>query len=364
MVFEIDAAFRHCITGWIAPTQSTAPVSLDIRIDGRDAGSVVADRPCPDLPCPDLPYPDSPAPGLGAAGRSGFRVSEAEIPGLTAAEEVEIRCGGLRIYRSLRVARTCSERLFFMHIPKTGGTSMNAMLASTFENSFDHLEGQEPDALRSIFALRHPPSLFLSGHILFSSVATLLDTIPTRLATLVREPVDHLVSHVSWLFRIGQDPALLAVHHPLVQEAALRIGAMDPSSESSVQAWLDTFTPTDRELFFNTQTRYLGAGSAGEMMTADRLQAARDNLSRFDVVGRLEAPELFVRRMERVLGATLGPIPHFRANPDVERFRVLSRHRDRLAPLIELDEVVYADVMSAESLGRRLIRGWRRAIQR
>jgi hypothetical protein len=354
MVFEIDAASRHSITGWIAQAQPAEPVSLDIRINGVDAGTVMADGRRMDA----SGLPDTSLPACG------FRVSEAEFPGLAVAEEVEIRCAGLRIYRSLRVARTCRERLFFMHIPKTGGTSMNAMLAATFENAFDHLEGQPPDALRSILALRHPSSIFFSGHLLFSSVAASLESVPTRLATLVREPIDHLVSHIAWLYRIGRDPALLAVHHPLIQAAALRIVALDPTSEASVASWLESFTPTDRELFFNTQTRYLGSSNPGEPVTTDFLQVARDTMRRFDVVGRLEAPELFVRRMERVLGADLGPIPHIRANPDVERFRVLARHRDRLAEFIALDEVIYADAVAAEGLGRRLIHGWRRAASR
>lgn len=179
--------------------------------------------------------------------------------------------------------------IVFVHVPKTAGSSVNAMLRSVFPDGRDHLEHvlDQPDLARPVLnRLR-----WVSGHFdlsTFLAAARPLTARPFRFFSAVRDPDAQVMSHYNWLIEIhARGPAVFEAHPPHIRAISEAIRATDHSDPEAVAARLGEFPA----LFLNLQSRLLlGAGFRWDD------GALLDRLDRYEFIAtETMIPELLFR---------------------------------------------------------------------
>jgi hypothetical protein len=131
---------------------------------------------------------------------------------------------------------TDKDLLYYLHIPKTAGTSFTDVLSANFkadESSFSEFIAN---------FLKHPPEVIakyraMSGHF-FYNVDTFTHRTPTYI-TILRDPVERTISNYAYIRRIPVHYA-----HDIVKSQSLLEFATDPRT---------------KPLYANSQTRYIAA---------------------------------------------------------------------------------------------------------
>lgn len=189
--------------------------------------------------------------------------------------------------RWLRRQMNRRQKVFFMHIPKTAGTSFNS-LAGTLYRSGDiltHIESYSRDDFPEIAA----KYTFISGHLRIGEVKTFFPSDHFQLYALIREPYAHLHSHFNWLRSIGADKnsAFYKTHHHLFKDIADQFGTRSSLCLDDLQTIVDNLTGVLREIVDNSQTRHFLDNSPEEISASDCSEAIK-NLNLFKRVGLTE----------------------------------------------------------------------------
>lgn len=94
------------------------------------------------------------------------------------------------------------NHLFFLHIPKTAGTTLNAVLDDNFEPSsvFDVYTDDQREQLRRTTYAELAKYNLVRGHVFVADFADILDgPIPFNVFTFLRDPVERVVSEYHFL---------------------------------------------------------------------------------------------------------------------------------------------------------------------
>lgn len=206
------------------------------------------------------------------------------------------------------LARPSRAKCCFVHIPKCAGNSIaSALIAKTPINACngwidtvasrnaaaiaatgapdDTLYHEDGDHCAETFAVRRDLAAYhfsrgapvIAGHILFDPVLHRLHMRDYRFATMLRDPVDRMVSHYR-------------------EEMAVGIIAMP------FEAYLETSMARRHA---NTLTRYLAGIADLQVVSADAVETAKRHLDLFDVVGLMDRSDDFARDLSAALGTTI-----------------------------------------------------------
>ena len=165
----------------------------------------------------------------------------------------------------------------FVHVPKTGGSTVNRILRESLGEGRDHCEGFWSDPKQVGDAAR--ACRWLSGHLPRDEMeAALVGVSGRRLEffTVLREPAAQVASQYNWLMEIQfRGEAFFKSHPPEIQAMSREIGASRNEDVSVVIGNLRRHRP----LFLNQQSR-LVLGSGGDGVTSEseireRLRAYR-----------------------------------------------------------------------------------------
>jgi hypothetical protein len=252
--------------------------------------------------------------------------------------------GGRELIGELELADTDKQRLFFMHIAKAGGSSVNAYFSRQFapEEATRHLESDP--------AWSHDPRLleqrfFLSGHVNSVAIDRHLKLDGFRRVTVLREPLEQLVSHLAWIRRLatrGEEERYEA-HPPYVRAFADKLAATDFREPRALEALVDGLTREERGLVDNCQCRYL-TDTVPVWVQEEHVPAAIKRLEWFDHVGFVDRLDDFLAEVARAMGWPL-PVGGGRENVTREFFGLATPSADQraaLAPLTRFDEIVLA----------------------
>lgn len=163
-----------------------------------------------------------------------------------------------------------------VHVPKTAGSTINALLRRHVGTGQDHIQGvvNDPDALAALAS----ENLWIAGHVPAPRLKEALDACATKASfvTSLREPNAHVASHYNWLIEIGhKGQDFLNGHPPAIREIHQRISASDNSNPLVIIENLEK----NPGLFLNCQTSYV-VGQNHEFRDARYAEA----LDMFDAV--------------------------------------------------------------------------------
>jgi len=237
--------------------------------------------------------------------------------------------------------------LFFLHIPKTAGSSNNQFLRSLYgqSNFKDHIENDLP----RLSAGQGPPLTqdCLSGHVPLWAWHLYQGSAPYRRVTLLRDPWHRLVSHVNWVnqFNLGMR---LPKHGPGAGDLAQMVDLIaktDFSKRSDLQRIFETANALPYfSSFDNYQTRMLRIGAMDAMekpLTPKDLDIACDALTGFFHFGFCEDQPRFQAGLIAKLQLDTHPTP---ITANAARHKVLSVKNDLarsiFAPWLEFDQAL------------------------
>jgi hypothetical protein len=242
--------------------------------------------------------------------------------------------------------------LLYVHVRKTGGTSLGRVLSNRFAEHHCLRMAHRPEhAGRALDGVR-----YVSGHVDFSLLARFRQ--PPFVVTCLREPIERALSVYSYYrsYPLEHYAALLPDLGPDAYRR--RVAAMRLAREHSIDELIDRAPDVAREHLGNAQTRVL-SGRPPES-SDERLDLALAALDRCDFVGLTERLDEASRWLIRRLGwRELGPMPRV----NVSRWRL---RRDDLRPgtldalreLTALDAELYRH---AADRYERATAGWARA---
>ena len=187
-----------------------------------------------------------------------------------------------------------------VHVPKTAGSSLNAVMQQAFGNGFDHLESANLDDSEVIGRLSK--ANWISGHLSLDRMRSLIARIqidPAHLITAVREPVSHVASHYNWLIEIGRRSRQFFNGHPEAIKTMHRVIAN--SDNSNPDAIIENLSKYS-QLFLNCQSRYVlgGRWNAPDLEVNSILKAyehilTEESIPEFarSVTGKADSVEVF-----------------------------------------------------------------------
>lgn len=251
------------------------------------------------------------------------------------------------------------QRMFLVHIPKTAGSSVNAFMedclgqracASHIEGHPEWQFGTGPDI---------EDKVFLSGHVRLYDLRQKLILRNTLVATMLRDPIDQIISHIAWVRRLADpdEEERFYQHDTEIQHLATCLAELDLGSPVHLKKWASDLTDVGQSLFDNCQVRYLNDREPTDRVTQRDLQVAIENLQVFDLVGRSDRVPSFLTMVAEKMGVERFSASdvNVRENISETKYGLDCRDpgiREALESLIEFDQVLYAKVASSESVGK------------
>ncbi|AZG78084.1 sulfotransferase family 2 domain-containing protein [Methylocystis rosea] len=147
--------------------------------------------------------------------------------------------------------------VFFIHIPKTAGTSVNDLLSSLYApaETAQHIE-LHCEWHKSDFWTRFP---FVSGHVAYEVVRQFVPA-HFKIVTFLRDPLQHLMSVIRYQYAItapeGED--LFGYVSPELRSISERMHEVDFTNPGEFERWLTNVLAEGQHglnLFDNMQTR-------------------------------------------------------------------------------------------------------------
>lgn len=183
-------------------------------------------------------------------------------------------------------------RVFFMHIPKTAGTTFNTFARQCYPRSraISHIEAYDSSEYARIGA----DHTFISGHLNAGQMLRYFPPERYRYFTLMREPYAQLHSHINWLRGIGADrsSAFYQSHHGLFKQVAADIAQKSQLDPDDLQYLVERIDGVLKKLLDNNQTRYFLSAECDRPGWAD-LDQAQENMQQFELIGVTEEYERF-----------------------------------------------------------------------
>lgn len=205
------------------------------------------------------------------------------------------------------IALTKKPNLFFLHIPKTGGSSIDYAIGKHYRHSFYHIDPkasyeaahqiyhQQQSILRLREYLTYIQMLrgtqYISGHVSFGR--EIWDNFGDcyLYLTVLRNPVKRFISHFFY-------------------------NSYKESNHCQINSDLETYldSPTGKRAGCEYVKFIGGVNEQHDYRSSSSIQQAIDNLSKFQIIGFLEDLETFKTKFEAQSGCKLN-IPHRRKNP-------------------------------------------------
>jgi len=238
------------------------------------------------------------------------------------------------------------RKLFFLHVPKCGGTSLDSAISACYGSGprdragrvhLDAVAARRAAGLASVREDGFSASLqlyfmaqrdvrYISGHFQYSATAHLAFGDEWEFITMLRDPVSRWLSHYFYNRYKADD------HYKIVEDLPAFLSS--PRALRLANAFILQLTEHDVEDVL-AQPR-------------DCATAAIDNLKKFALVGCLERLDSFVSRFEARYGVKLD-VPRLQTNPAApsqQAAQINDTLRERVAEMCRADMLVYRYALS------------------
>ncbi|MEL6701253.1 MAG: hypothetical protein AAFO58_06185 [Pseudomonadota bacterium] len=237
--------------------------------------------------------------------------------------------------------------VFFLHIPKTAGSSNNQFLAQVY--GAGQVQTHVENLLPALLAGDRDPLLHpcISGHVPLWAWRLYRGADAYACVTLLRDPWARLVSHINWVARYVGDARLPpGPGGQALARVASWIQETDFEEVGSLRRFMNAVKREPHfSSFDNYQVRMLRTGRMDAMdkrMEAADVDVARSELTQFLHVGFCEDQARFQEGLLTKLGAETA-LPR-RVRTNVAQIRALEMGntlaREVFAPWIEMDQAL------------------------
>ena len=194
-----------------------------------------------------------------------------------------------------------TKKLFFMHIAKTAGSSLNDFLEQHFINNKTrtHLEGAQLGEGK--FDINKYD--FLSGHLRIIRIENILNLSKFTKITILRKPVEHLASHLKWVRHISDDvnSRFFKSHKQDIKELSLKLRNINFSNPKDLDMFFNNMNDMEINLFDNCQTRYFLPHQVYTKLEQSHLNYAIKTLEKFSLVGIMEEYKKFIEKLCQIM---------------------------------------------------------------
>ncbi|MEE4167086.1 MAG: hypothetical protein V2I35_13875 [Desulfocapsaceae bacterium] len=290
--YAVDLLNNQQIRGWVFNKLRTRqPVHLKFYLDKVFIGETVADTIRKDLKDQRI-HPD---------GRCGFHFQFPSDTDFSRYSQLRIFTGGskpLCTFATEAIPDVFSSdppRIFFMHIPKTAGTSFNGFIRQRYpaDTTAIHIESIPSSGYPDLIKQKR----YLAGHFRIETIKQHFDLNLFSLFTILRRPQAHLHSNLNWLRGIAAHPENkhFLDHPDHIQALGLKLNHSKNSIGDILGSLVSNLKGLEIEMFDNRQTRHF-LDYKPERVTEKDLQQALENLKLFSGIGLTEAYEPFVKQ--------------------------------------------------------------------
>lgn len=182
--------------------------------------------------------------------------------------------------------------ILFMHIPKTAGTSFNSFMRMhvPFDAALHHIENYSRLQYRQLAKEKK----YLAGHLRIEVIKKYFDMAEFDCYTIVRNPYQHLHSHLNWLKGIAalKGSAFFQRHGRDVQQLAIKISELDFTDMSEVKKFVFGLQGFELDYFDNCQTRYF-LDYRPEKVSLGDFKNTLNNVDLFNYIGITDRYERF-----------------------------------------------------------------------
>ncbi len=322
LLYHVDVLNDEYISGWaFNRVLPDSKLKLTFHAGGDELGSVRC----------ALERDDVRQSGLHATGRCGFEYRFPRRLKTGVVGDFVIRAGALpvpllrRPLDAIQSAVVPERPIFFMHIPKTAGTSFNNHVHSWFGHGRWHSHIEVLPESEQAALLSEPQ--YVAGHLPFHRLHRLgieLDGID--LHTIFRDPLRQVHSHLAWIKGIGADAdaAFFHAHPPVVRELALSLQSEKLDNADGLAAFSARIDGFQCDFFDNIQVRYL-LDHRPERVGEDDLANALASLDRFKTFGVTERYQEYLAECAAFYGR--------------RHIAQQTRHNpSRVAPMFDMDD--------------------------
>lgn len=195
---------------------------------------------------------------------------------------------------------------FFIHIPKTAGSSVNNFFESTLGSKefACHIEGKKDQWCTSL-----AEKSILTGHVTYDDYSTNLASQNRIVICFFRNPLKQLISHLNWVRHLSEkgNEAFFNNHPAAIQTMSLRMREFDWSVPDGLEKYKKSMTKLECSLFDNLQVRYLSRENMKRMADfslvgqAD-LELARKRLVNIHLIGLSENTKGSLNMIAKAMG--------------------------------------------------------------
>lgn len=233
-----------------------------------------------------------------------------------------------------------NRKLFFIHIPKTAGSSVNEFIKSSLaEGEFiAHIEGIRKswkDDARKVTAL--------SGHIRYPEFNDFFGKQNRVLVCFFRDPYRQLVSHLYWVRHLSEpgNEEFLAGHPEIIRKMSQNLVSVDLSDAEQLKDYFHSLNPVELGLFDNYHVRFLSSPK-GKVTETD-LSESLKILNRIHIIGLAEDMLGSMNSISLFMGF---PKPAQEARKNVNPYQYgidlsSDRVREILFPYVQYDLALY-----------------------
>lgn len=243
--------------------------------------------------------------------------------------------------------RPGGDRIAYMHIPKTGGTSVRNFLKNNLSLC---CEGSS-NVLQNIGKL--DSFSLVSAHLNYPKLREILDD-SWELLTTFRSPLKQVVSHLCWV-RLAVEPgheARLSSDPKVFVRIAKKMLDYDFSDPQLLGQFVDWLEESSLYFFHDNQTRFLIEEKFRNRLDLSDLKTALSNLQKIEFVGDTSRLDDFMSSLT-YFNAWNNSVELSQDNPNPNRFGIDVNNEktvEQLRRMISFDEVIYSQAQKRHDL--------------